>query len=270
MTLRCYAGARWPPTAANGTPSWLPGQLRRRSLRQTTLRPQSQQPPSNGTRRGRGMNKAAAYGGRSTETGQAGCGAFDDEAAILDVVHAGLLGDPTRLGRDDAQLQPDGRGADRRSIPDHLHGVGRRPEHVNQVDRVRDCGQRRVRPLAEEFVDGRIDRDNPPAVLLHLQRHAMCGLARVAGRAYDGDNGGVGEDLLSGTHPPTVAPPEARAGPVALQPIENELLCPAVLPSATKARLTPYSKMVAYIATPSCDKRYVGAQGRCTASHHSR
>ena len=68
----------------------------------------------------------------------------DRDARVLDVVDAGGLGDRPRLRRDDALLQPDRLRADRDRLAGDLGGVGGRPEHVDQVDRLRDVGERRI------------------------------------------------------------------------------------------------------------------------------
>ena len=57
-------------------------------------------------------------------------------------------------------------------------------------------------------------------MLLHLQRHAMGGLRRVAGRAHDGDHGGIGEDLPSGAHAGRCSSDlRLRAGSAARRPV---------------------------------------------------
>jgi lysine decarboxylase len=120
---------------------------------------------------------------------------LDDQAAVLHVQQPGIHGDVPGLGRGDAQLQPQRGGAGRDRLPGHVRRPVRRPEHVYQADLLRHVGQRPVHALAQDLVPVRVDRDDPPAVLLHVGGHVMGGLGRCPARTDHGDRVVGGQDV---------------------------------------------------------------------------
>jgi hypothetical protein len=107
-------------------------------------------------------------------------GSYDGDAGVLDVVDAGLLGQPAPFRRNDVELQPHSRRADGDGLTDDVGRVGRGAEHVDQIDRLRDIGETPVGPLTEDLVGVGIDRDDAPSVALYLGRHRVGRLAAVA------------------------------------------------------------------------------------------
>ena len=100
----------------------------------------------------------------------------------------------------DALLQPNGLRADVGGLPSDVGRLLGRPEHVDDIDRLRDIGERPVDPLAEQLVGERVHGNDPPAVELHLLRDRMRGLPRVARRADHRDGCRLFKDLARGSH----------------------------------------------------------------------
>ena len=76
----------------------------------------------------------------------------DGGAEILDVVETALRGDPARLLRADAQLEPERLRAGVDRLPRVRRGVLGASEDVHEVDRAIDLGQGRDAPDAEHVV----------------------------------------------------------------------------------------------------------------------
>ena len=57
----------------------------------------------------------------------------DRRAGVLDVIQAGLLGDAARVGRTDAELEPERGRADRHSFAGDVRAVLGTPEYVEQA-----------------------------------------------------------------------------------------------------------------------------------------
>ena len=89
-------------------------------------------------------------------------------------------------------------------------------EHIDQAHLLGDAGQRPVGRLAEELVGVRIDRDDPPAVPLHVGGHRVGRLGRGPARPDHGDGVVAGQDALDdgvGTgHLVTITAGEASLG----------------------------------------------------------
>src|SRR5581483_12375030 len=97
--------------------------------------------------------RARTGGGTATSAGsgmgrvQAEAALLDDQAAVLDVEQAGVLGDGPGLGRGDAQLEPQRGGARRDRLAGDVGGLPGRAEHVDQAHLLGDLGQPPVDPL---------------------------------------------------------------------------------------------------------------------------
>src|SRR5881397_4396442 len=78
--------------------------------------------------------------------------AFDGETAILHVVDSGLFGDPSRLVRCDAELQPHRLGPDLDRSPNDFGSLLRGAEHVDEIHGFGDILQPTVDGLAEQLL----------------------------------------------------------------------------------------------------------------------
>src|SRR5271165_5220159 len=80
-----------------------------------------------------------------------------------------------------------------------------------------DVAEGPVDRLAEDLVGMRVDRDDPPAMSLHVRRHRVRRLERSGTRADHGDGVIAGQDALDGGvstgHPVTVTRRAAAAAP---------------------------------------------------------
>ncbi len=112
---------------------------------------------------------------------------LDDQAAIFYVEQPGFLSDGTGLLRGDAQLQPQGRGARCHSLAADIRRLFRRPEYIDQADLPGDIREPPVDALAEDGISVQVDRDDAPALLLHVRGHKVRRLRPGDTRAYDGD-----------------------------------------------------------------------------------
>src|SRR5205823_4013674 len=123
-------------------------------------------------------------------------GADHGRALVFDVVHAGGLGDATRLSGANVQLQPQRAGADGSRLARDRGRVGGGPEDVDEVDLLLHLGERSVDPLAEQLVGVRVDGDDPKPALLEAVRNRAAGLARIPRGTDHGDRGRPTKDLL--------------------------------------------------------------------------
>src|ERR1700674_1115877 len=138
----------------------------------------------------------ARYPHRTVESGLRG-GLFADPverahhsgALVLDVVQARRLGDPPGLSGADVELQPQGTGADRDSLPCDLRRVLGRPEDVDEVDLHRHVFKRAIDTLAEQLIGERVDRNDAEPTLLQPNRNRAPGLVGIARSADHGDRG---------------------------------------------------------------------------------
>src|SRR5205807_2861262 len=69
---------------------------------------------------------------------------LDRDAAILDVEQPGFLGDLTSFCGNDAELQPQRLGADGYGLTRDVGGVRRWAEHVDELDLIRNRGERAI------------------------------------------------------------------------------------------------------------------------------
>ena len=145
---------------------------------------------------------------------QAEAALLDDQAAVFHVEQPGVLGDSPGLGRGDAQLQPQRGGTRRHGLAGDVRRLAGRAEHVDQAHRPGDIGERPVGRLAEDHLGVRVDRDNPPAVPLHVGGHRVRRLVRGPAGADHGDGVVAGQDALDdgvGTGHPATLTREAGA-----------------------------------------------------------
>ena len=101
---------------------------------------------------------------------------LDDQAAVFDVEQARCLGDVAGLGGRDAELQPQRARAGRDGLPRDVGRGRRRPEHVDETHLLGDVREGRIHRFAQDLGRGRVDRDDPPAVRLHVLGHIVGGL----------------------------------------------------------------------------------------------
>src|SRR5581483_11658452 len=71
-----------------------------------------------------------------------------------------------------------------------------RPEHVDEAHPLGNLGQGPVNGLTQDHLAVRVDRDDPPAVALHVRGHRVRGLGRRGTRAHHGDRVVGGQDAL--------------------------------------------------------------------------
>ena len=81
-------------------------------------------------------------------------------------------------------------------VGDTLDKPNRGAFPVDQADLLGDSGQGPVDGLAEELVGVRVDRDDPPAVLLHVGGHRVRRLVRGPARPDHGDGVVAGQDVF--------------------------------------------------------------------------
>jgi streptomycin 6-kinase len=125
----------------------------------------------------------------------------DSSASVLHVVHAGRLGDDSGLLRADAELQPEGRRADRRGLTGHVRAELGPAEHVDEIHLLLERRERRPELLAE-----RIHSQDAIADALQVARDPVTRLRRIWRRADDGDRLRVAKDLLGDSHYPHTVP----------------------------------------------------------------
>jgi len=118
-------------------------------------------------------------------------------AGVLHVIHSRCLGDEPRLLRADAELQPERGRAHRCCLTGHVRAELRPAEHVDEIDRLLERGERRP-----EAVLGakRIDAQDAVADTLEVVRDAVTRPRGIRRRADDGDRPCVAEDLLRASH----------------------------------------------------------------------
>jgi len=129
----------------------------------------------------------------------------DGRARILDVVHAGGLGDDARLLRADPELEPERGRADRRRLPGHVRAELGPAEYIHEVDRLLE--RRQGRPVALVGAE-RIDAQHAVADALEVARDAVARLRGARRRADDGDRLRVPQDLLGAPHYHRTVPEE--------------------------------------------------------------
>ena len=138
-------------------------------------------------------------GGRMTSGSrgiQAEAALLDDQAAVFHVEQPGVLGDGPGLGRGDAQLQPQRGGTRRHRLAGDVRRLAGRAEDVDQAHLVRHVGERPVDLLAEDLGSVRVDRDDPPAVPLHVGGYRVRRLVRGPAGTDHGDGVVAGQDAL--------------------------------------------------------------------------
>src|SRR5207245_111383 len=90
-------------------------------------------------------------------------------AFVFDIIEPRVFRDPARLSGADVELQPQRLGADGNRLPGDVWRIVRGTEDVDQVDLLRDLGERAVDPLAEERLRVRVDRDDSKTAPLQAE-----------------------------------------------------------------------------------------------------
>src|SRR5215218_5642447 len=118
---------------------------------------------------------------------------LDDRAPVHDHVEPGGPHPVGGVFVDDVELEPYGARADRHGLIGDVTGQRGVDEDVHHVDREGDVGERGVGGLAVDVLRHRMDRHDPPALVLQEVGHLVSGARRVVAQPDDGP-GLVAED----------------------------------------------------------------------------
>jgi len=121
-------------------------------------------------------------------------------AAVHHDEQASLTRLPGSRFMNDAFLHPDGARADANGRLHNRWNEFRSPEHIHDVDRLRNRLQIRVRFLSQHFFEVRIYGDDPVSGALHVLRHAVAWAKPPCGEADDGDGAAGPQEFFNG-HP---------------------------------------------------------------------
>ncbi len=150
------------------------------------------------------------YGVRLSGRAQSESALLDDKTAVFDIEQTGCFGDGAGLFGHDAQLQPEGGSTRIDRLAGDIGCLPRGPEHVYQADLLGDVGDLPIDRLAKDLGGVWIDRDDAPAVLLHVGGYTVSRLGRGGAGAHHGDGVVQGQDVLDDSvgisHSPKIRP----------------------------------------------------------------
>ena len=136
----------------------------------------------------------------------------DLRALVLDVVDAGRIRDPARLGRDDSELEPQAPRSRCNCLACDFGARLRAAEDVHEVDRLLDLRERVHTGDTQDFVAApRPDGNAPVALLEEVTHDAVARAVELRRRADDGDRARICQDLCRAfaTRPQAILPPMA-------------------------------------------------------------
>jgi hypothetical protein len=123
---------------------------------------------------------------------------FDQEAEVFDGQESGRTGNFTGLRADDAQLEPDGFGADGDGGVDDGRNFLGAAEDVDNIDGLGNVLQARTGFRAEHFPFVGIDGNDAVADGLEIQGDFVAGAGGIGGEADNGDGSCDAEEIEDG------------------------------------------------------------------------